>query len=427
MSDLFTPAALSVSELNHLAKNLLEDQLAGLWVGGEVSNLVKAASGHYYFVLKDQHAQVRCTLFKHAARSLAALLREGEEVEVLGKITLYEARGEFQINVQEVRRKGLGQLFEAYERLKQRLQAEGLFDVARKRPLPTAPQCIGVVTSLAAAALRDVVTTLRRRAPDVRVVVYPTAVQGAGSEFQVASAIAAAAEHAQADVLIVCRGGGSIEDLWAFNEEAAVRAVAASPIPVVSGVGHETDFTLTDFAADVRAPTPTAAAELASPNRAEQLDKMCRLHSHMRHTLQRRCTDAAQRLDWHAAQLCHPRQKWQKQERLAYLAELCRRSRPQVQTVARQLHTQAAQLNRHMAALLAQKQAQCQKQAGILDALSPQHTLSRGYSVITDRTGKVVRDAGRLHSGQVLQLHFETGTAKAQVLPQRTGQQDLFD
>ena len=264
MSDLFAPAALSVSELNHLAKNLLEDQLTGLWVGGEVSNLVKAASGHYYFVLKDQRAQVRCTLFKHAARSLAALLREGEEVEVLGKITLYEARGEFQINVQEVRRKGLGQLFEAYERLKQRLQAEGLFDAARKRPLPTAPQCIGVVTSLAAAALRDVVTTLRRRAPDVRVIVYPTAVQGAGSEFQVASAIAAAAEHAQADVLIVCRGGGSIEDLWAFNEEAVVRAVAASPIPVVSGVGHETDFTLTDFAADVRAPTPTAAARLVT-------------------------------------------------------------------------------------------------------------------------------------------------------------------
>ena len=438
MSDLFTPAALSVSELNHLAKNLLEDQLAGLWVGGEVSNLVKAASGHYYFVLKDQRAQVRCTLFKHAARSLAALLREGEEVEVLGKITLYEARGEFQINVQEVRRKGLGQLF------------EGLFDVARKRPLPTAPQCIGVVTSLAAAALRDVVTTLRRRAPDVRVVVYPTVVQGAGSEFQVASAIAAAAEHAQADVLIVCRGGGSIEDLWAFNEEAAVRAVAASPLPVVSGVGHETDFTLTDFAADVRAPTPTAAAELASPNRAEQLDKMCRLHSHMRHTLQRRYTDAAQRLDWHAAQLRHPRQKWQeqqagllrsrqmladhmlrhlrrKQEQLAYLAELCRRSRPPVHTAARQLQAQTVQLNRHIAALLAQKQAQCQKQAGILEALSPQHTLSRGYSVITDRTGKVVRDAGRLHSGQVLQLHFETGTAKAQVLPQRTGQQDLFD
>ena len=229
-----------------------------------------------------------------------------------------------------------------------------------------------------------------------------------------------------------------------------MRAVAACPIPVVSGVGHETDFTLTDFAADVRAPTPTAAAELASPNRAEQLDKMCRLHGHMRHTLQRRCTDAAQRLDWHAAQLRHPRQKWQeqqagllrsrqmladhmlrhlrrKQEQLAYLGELCRRSRPPVHTAARQLQAQTVQLNRHIAALLAQKQAQCQKQAGILEALSPQHTLSRGYSVITDRTGKVVRDAGRLHSGQVLQLHFETGTAKAQVLPQRTGQQDLFD
>nr|WP_245636537.1 exodeoxyribonuclease VII large subunit [Eikenella longinqua] len=450
MSDLFAPAALSVSELNHLAKTLLEDQLSGLWVGGEVSNLVKAASGHYYFVLKDQRAQVRCTLFKHAARSLAALLREGAEVEVLGKITLYEARGEFQINVQEVRRKGLGQLFEAYERLKQRLQAEGLFDASRKRPLPEAPQCIGVVTSLAAAALRDVATTLRRRAPDVRVIVYPTAVQGAGSEFQVASALAAAAAHGQADVLIVCRGGGSMEDLWAFNEEAAVRAVAASPIPVVSGVGHETDFTLTDFAADLRAPTPTAAAELASPNRTEQLGKMQQLLGHLRHTLQRRCTDAAQRLDWHAAQLRHPRQKWQeqqaallrsrhalaghmqrhllrKQEQLAYLAQLCRRSRPAPQAAARQVQAQAVQLNRHLAALLAHKQAQCQKQAGILEALSPQHTLARGYSVITDRAGKVVRDAGRLHSGQVLSLHFETGTAQAQVLPRRTRQQDLFD
>ena len=450
MDDLFAPGALSVSELNSIADELLGQQFLGVWVAGEVSNLTRAASGHYYFLLKDDLAQVRCTLFKFAAARLAQPLREGEHIEVCGKIGIYAARGEFQINVNEVRQVGVGQLFERYERLKKKLDAEGLFAPERKQRLPENPQRIGVVTSLAAAALRDVVSTLRRRAPHIALVVYPTPVQGAGSEQQIAQAVRTADERAEVDVLIVCRGGGSIEDLWAFNEEAAVRAVAASPLPVVSGVGHETDFTLTDFAADVRAPTPTAAAELASPNRAEQLDKMCRLHSHMRHTLQRRCTDAAQRLDWHAAQLRHPRQKWQeqqtgllrsrqmladhmlrhlhrKQEQLAYLAELCRRSRPQVQTATRQLHTQAAQLNRHMAALLSQKQAQCQKQAGILDALSPQHTLSRGYSVITDRTGKVVRDAGRLHSGQVLQLHFETGTAKAQVLPQRTGQQDLFD
>lgn len=450
MSDLFTPAALSVSELNRLAKILLEDHFAGLWVGGEISNLVKAASGHYYFVLKDQHAQVRCTLFKYAARSLPIPLREGEEIELLGKITLYEARGEFQINVQEVRRKGLGQLFEAYERLKQRLQAEGLFDVSRKRPLPESPQCIGIVTSLAAAALRDVVTTLRRRAPDIRVIVYPTAVQGAGSEFQVASAIAAAAAHAQAEVLIVCRGGGSIEDLWAFNEEVVVRAVAASPIPVVSGVGHETDFTLTDFAADLRAPTPTAAAELASPNRLEQLNKMRQLQSHMRHTLQRRYTDAAQRLDWNIARLQHPRQKWQeqsagllrqqqslsghmqrhlqyKQERLAYLAQLWNRNRPAVQSAARQVQSLSIQLDRHILALFRQKQALCQKQAGILSALSPQQTLARGYSVVTNNAGEIIRNANRLHSGQILTIRFETGVAATQVLPQRMGQQDLFD
>lgn len=450
MPELSAPAALSVSELNALAKNLLEQHLFGLWIAGEVSNLTKAASGHYYFSLKDQQAQVRCTLFKYAAQRLATPLKEGGHVELSGRITLYEARGEFQINVSEVRHKGLGQLFEAYERLKQRLQAEGLFDPAKKRPLPAHPQCIGIVTSLAAAALRDVVSTLRRRAPAIDVVVYPTAVQGADSEFQVASAIEAAARHGAADVLIVCRGGGSIEDLWAFNEEAAVRAVAASPIPIVSGVGHETDFTLTDFAADLRAPTPTAAAELVSPNRLELINRLAHIRRQQQQLLLRRYADAAQKLDWAAQRLRHPRQQiqeqrswlqncrsqlqqaacrhWQsRQEKLAYLADVHRLRRPATEPARQQLVRQQQQMKHQFAALLQQRLARLQEQQALLSALSPQHILARGYSVVSDRHGKVVRDAQRLRPGQMLHIRFEHGETEARVAPQAAGQQDLFD
>lgn len=253
MSDFFHSDVLSVSELNAFAKSLLENHLAGLWIAGEVSNLTRAASGHYYFSLKDSRAQVRCAMFKGAAVRLAKPLKEGDHIEVSGKISIYEARGEFQITVNEVRLKGLGQLYEAYERLKAQLQAEGAFAAERKKPLPVRPQCIGIVTSPAAAALRDVVTTLKRRAPEIPVIVYPTPVQGAGSELQIAQAIKTASQRAECDVLIVCRGGGSIEDLWAFNEEPVVRAIESCTVPVVSGVGHETDFTLADFVADMRA------------------------------------------------------------------------------------------------------------------------------------------------------------------------------
>lgn len=313
MSELFAPSSISVSELNALAKALLEDHLAGLWIAGEVSNLTRAASGHYYFSLKDSRAQVRCTMFKGAAMRLAQPLKEGDHIEVSGKISIYEARGEFQITVNEVRFKGLGQLYEAYERLKAQLQAEGAFSAERKKPLPARPQCIGIVTSLAAAALRDVVTTLNRRAPEIPVIVYPTPVQGTGSELQIAQAIKTASQRAECDVLIVCRGGGSIEDLWAFNEEPVVRAIEACAIPVVSGVGHETDFTLADFVADVRAPTPTGAAELVSPNRQESLHRLAQAQGRLKTVLEQRYFDASQKLDWLARQIRHPRQKLDEQ------------------------------------------------------------------------------------------------------------------
>ena len=256
---------ISVSTLNRMARSLLENGLPPQWIGGEISNLTLAASGHAYFSLKDASAQVRCVMFRQRMSRLAFTPREGMQVELRGTVTLYEARGDYQIAVDTMREAGLGRLFEAYDRLRRRLAEEGLFDEAHKRALPPHPRAIGIVTSPAAAALRDVVTTLRRRMPSIPLVLYPTPVQGSDAGRQIAQAIATASRRDEVDVLIVCRGGGSIEDLWAFNEEAVARAIVACRIPVVSGVGHETDTTIADFAADCRAPTPTAAAELVSP------------------------------------------------------------------------------------------------------------------------------------------------------------------
>jgi len=255
---------LRVSELNLAIKRLLESEIPLIWVRGEISNLVKAASGHFYFSLKDDQAQVRCVMFRHKSQLLGAPIANGQQVEVLAVATLYEQRGDFQLTVEQLRPAGLGVLYERFAQLKLKLENEGLFDADRKRALPRFPRRIGIVTSPQAAALRDVLTTLKQRLPSVPVVLYPTTVQGAGSAEQIALAIRAANHRAECDVLIVCRGGGSIEDMWSFNEEIVARAIAASDIPTVSGVGHETDFTIADFVADERAPTPTAAAEAGS-------------------------------------------------------------------------------------------------------------------------------------------------------------------
>ena len=247
---------------------MLERSFPLLWISGEVSNFTRAASGHWYFSIKDQQAQMRCVMFRGRAQYAEFTPREGDRIEVRAVVTMYEPRGEVQLNVEAVRRTGQGRLYEAFLRLKAQLESEGLFAPERKRPLPAHPRAIGIVTSLQAAALRDVLTTLARRAPHIPVIVYPAPVQGAGSAEKLVAAVETANARREVDVLLVCRGGGSIEDLWSFNDEALARAIAASELPVVSGVGHETDFTIADFAADVRAPTPTGAAELASPQRA---------------------------------------------------------------------------------------------------------------------------------------------------------------
>ena len=258
------PALVSVSELNRLARQLLERELPLLWVAGEISNLVRASSGHVYFSLKDETAQIRCALFRNRAQLVPWQLANGQQVEARALVSIYEARGDYQLNVENLRRAGLGRLYEAYTRLRQKLDDEGLFAVDRKNPLPSLPRSIGVITSMQAAALRDVLTTLARRAPNVPVIIYPTPVQGEGVGEQIARTVATAARHGACDVLLLVRGGGSLEDLWAFNDEGLARAIATCPIPLIAGVGHETDTTIADQVADLRAPTPTAAAELAS-------------------------------------------------------------------------------------------------------------------------------------------------------------------
>ena len=449
MSELFAPAAVSVSELNALAKSLLEDNLFGLWVAGEVSNLTRAASGHYYFSLKDSHAQVRCAMFKGTAAKLAAPLKEGDHIELTGKISIYEARGEFQITVNEVRLKGLGQLYEAYEKLKAQLQAEGVFAAERKKTLPAHPRTIGIVTSLAAAALRDVVSTLKRRAPEIPLIIYPTAVQGAGSELQIAQAIQTASQRNETDVLIVCRGGGSIEDLWSFNEEPVVRAIEACQIPVVSGVGHETDFTLADFVADMRAPTPTGAAELVSPNRLESLQKLAQAQSRLKNVLQQRYYDASQKVDWFARQIRHPQQKLNEQrnqlftlskslrfamqnnerfnqQRLSRQQQQLTHLRPDPSAFNREISSLQHVLKQNWQMLFNQRQQHLEKQAALLEAVSPQHILERGFSVVKNSRGQVIRSAALLKQGQKLHITFADGEADVRVTAE-TAQPDLFD
>jgi exodeoxyribonuclease VII large subunit len=301
---------IPVSALNRRVRNLLEANLELLWVSGELSNVLRAASGHWYFSLKDDAAQVRCVMFRGRASTVSFTPENGMQVEVRALPSLYEARGEFQLGVENMRRAGLGALFEAFERLKAKLLAEGLFDPAQKKSLPAFPRSIGVVTSANAAALRDVLTTLKRRAPMIRVLLYPTAVQGATAPGEIIAAINAVARRREVEVLIVCRGGGSIEDLWAFNDEGVARAIArlraSTGIAVVSGVGHETDFTITDFVADQRAPTPTAAAELVSPNRDELLSNVASTKAALQRAILRRFEASQQRLDRAARGLVSP-------------------------------------------------------------------------------------------------------------------------
>ncbi|HSM97536.1 MAG TPA: exodeoxyribonuclease VII large subunit [Gallionella sp.] len=427
-----------VAELNLAIKQLLESNVPLLWVRGEISNLVKAASGHFYFSLKDDQAQVRCVMFRHKNVLLGNQICNGQQVEVLAVATLYEQRGDFQLTVEQMRPAGLGILYERFERLKQLLQSEGMFAAERKRSLPAFPGSIGIVTSPQAAALRDVLTTLRLRMPGVPVVLYPTPVQGAGSAEKIAQAIAAANKHAECDVLIVCRGGGSIEDLWAFNEEVVARAIAASEIPIVSGVGHETDFTIADFVADERAPTPTAAAQRVVPDRQALRRVLHDQAQHLQRAQRNRLQNAMQAVDYLQRRLVHPAQQLQRQtQQLGQLQQrmlrafayrhqhqhwqwqsLAQRLRAASSDFAR-LHDRQSNLAERLVKAMhtgqAQRLARADNAAQHLIMLDPTKVLARGYSVVRDAGGGVVSDAGRLAVGAELRITFAKGWARSEV------------
>src|SRR4051812_8897786 len=294
---------INVSELNRLAKELIERNLPLMWVAGEISNFTRATSGHCYFSLKDAQAQVRCVMFRHKAQLHDWKPENGMQIEVRATPSFYEARGEFQLNIEAMRRAGLGSLYAAFEQLKAKLAAEGLFAEEAKQILPRFPRAIGIVTSTQAAALRDVLTTLKRRMPSIPVFIYPAPVQGEGAAAKLAQAIATADARAECDVLIMCRGGGSIEDLWAFNEEVVARAIHACTLPVISAVGHETDFTIADFVADVRAPTPTAAAQLACPNCVDLREGAAHLYHRLKRVMERALERRMQHVDGLARRL----------------------------------------------------------------------------------------------------------------------------
>ncbi len=429
---------LSVAQLNRRVAGVLDRQFSSLWVRGEISNFTAAASGHWYFTLKDAQAAARGVMFRSKAMLVGFRPREGDQVEVRAKVGLYEPRGDYQLQVDAMRKAGQGSLYETFLRRKEALMAEGVFDAERKRIPPALPRRIGVITSLQAAALRDVLTALTRRAPHVEIIVYPAPVQGEDAPRQLIGALQRANQRDEVDTLLLVRGGGSIEDLWAFNDADLARTVAASALPVIVGVGHETDFTLADFAADVRAPTPTAAAELACTPRQQswrQLEQLAqalvRAQWHALDRWSQRLDRAAMCLESpgdrlrrqreqlsglaHRLRQCGQGQALQRRQRLVWLDGRLRRMLPdtarlqgRLDTLVQRLRTAQRYQHQHTGRRLQQLQAQ-------LQALGPRQTLARGYAIARDAQGKVVRDAQTLETGQTLTLTLLNGERDVQV------------
>jgi exodeoxyribonuclease VII large subunit len=411
----------SVSALLLAAGDALTARFGACTVRAEVSGFTRAGSGHCYFTLKDADgasAALRCAMFRRAAALLDFAPRDGQQVEVRGRIEVYPARGELQLVVESMRSIGAGALYEQFLRLKAKLEAQGLFERTRKRRLAAYPCAVGVVTSLSAAALLDVLSTLARRAPHVRVVVYPSPVQGTEAPGALVDALARAARRNEVDTLILVRGGGSLEDLWAFNDERVVRAVAGSPIPVVCGVGHETDVSLADFAADVRAATPTAAAELAGPARDDLLSALDALQARLARQVRRQLDMQAQRLDRATAQLMRPAQLLARRAVMLRHADARRCSA--LAAALRQAERAPAQLAQRAARAahvrLLRASARLDSLEQRLRALDPRRVLARGYAWVTDADGQPLVSARLLSPGQIVHAVWADGRARAQVV-----------
>ena len=432
----------TVTRLNSAVRMILEQDLGLVWLTGELSNLAMPSSGHWYFSLKDLGAQVRCAMFKGNNRRVAFRQQEGMQVLVQARVSLYEPRGDYQLIIESMQPAGDGVLALRFEELKRRLGAEGLFDEGRKRPLPREPRAVGLVTSATGAALHDMLTVLKRRAPDLPIFIYPTQVQGSAAIGQIVAAIGLANRRAEVDVLIVGRGGGSLEDLWCFNEEGVARAIANSAIPVISAVGHEVDVTISDFAADLRAPTPSAAAELVAPDQSARAQRLAHLWQRLVQAMNRHQTDArhgvmllqkrldhqdpkrrleqqSQRLDELSARLQQllNQRLHQGERRLANLElRLQAKSPERLLAIGRRRH-QLAEERLH--ALIAKRQDQASHRLAMLtarlDGVSPLATLGRGYSITRTQSGDVINRAAQVNAGQTLVTTLAEGHLQVRV------------
>ena len=432
----FEPTVLSVTALNRRVAQLLQSEFGSIWVRGEIRGFMQAASGHWYFTLKDEGAEVRCAMFAGSNRRLGFYPKTGDKVEVRARVSLYQPRGDYQLVVEGMRRAGLGNLYEQFLRLKEKLQREGLFDSDRKKPIPKMAMRIGVVTSLQAAALRDVITTLSRRAPYAQIVIYPSSVQGDEAPFELIEALRAAEQRQEVDVLLLVRGGGSLQDLWAFNDEGVARQLALMSIPVIAGVGHESDTTIADWVADCRAATPTAAAEMATVDVAVLLRHQATLSDYLSQMFDRRYQTLAQRLDWAQSQLRTPQEllarenarliaadralhdamamSLAKQQERLRLAEQARRhvepdcSHDMIERLKTQLNTLWSQRLQLEKARLGQLQV-------VLQETDPKALLQRGYSMVTDEKGRVIQSVMNLQAGDAITIVMSDGLIESDV------------
>jgi len=434
---------ITVTQLNRETSQLLGEHFLSVWVEGELSNTVQPSSGHLYFTLKDANAQVRCAMFRTQLRRLAFKPENGKQVIVRAQVSLYEPRGDYQLIVEHIEEAGDGALRRAFDALKLKLSEQGLFDAAHKQSLPALPKAIGVITSPSGAAIRDILTVLQRRFPAIPVIVYPVAVQGENAKHEIARAIAAANRLKQCDVIILGRGGGSLEDLWAFNEELVARAIFASEIPIISAVGHETDFTIADFVADLRAATPSAAAEHASPDQQQWLSRFVYLESRLQQQMQRKLNEKQQTLDWLIKRLQqqHPGQKLARNTRRR--DELEARLKQAIHIRLRHLtgsvEAKAAQLWQHNPAVIINSHKQRQEylskrllaatahkleqlnqrllnSSQTLHAVSPLATLNRGYAMaINPSTGEIIRSTEQINVGELVQTRLAHGRFTSQI------------
>ena len=400
-----------VSSLLKAIADSLEARFNPVAVQGEISGFSRAASGHCYFSLKDDDGQIRCAMFRRASALLDFGPRDGQRVELRGRLGVYEARGELQLIVESMRQAGQGTLFEQFLKLKAKLEAEGLFNADRKRDVPLMPMAIGVVTSLGAAALHDVVTALQRRVPHIPVVVYPASVQGAQAAGELRDALLKAYKRREVDVLLLVRGGGAMEDLWAFNDEALARTIVGSPIPIICGVGHETDFTIADFCADVRAPTPTAAAELCAQPQAVWLGVLAAMTTRLQNGVDRHVEASSQRLDIAASRFSRPSHFVTRQQARLTLHQ--QNFQHAQRTIGNHLQNRLGVMQTSFSQAVVRSTAQSKDRLGKasmrLELLSPQLVLQRGYAWLASTEGRAVTRVIQTHTGQALRATLMDG------------------